>query len=66
MVHKNIPHKKLFLICGLICVVCGLVIVVVSVFYKEPVSYSRIGLGIVNIIYGGLFTGLGLQNKVAK
>lgn len=50
----NKSRYKILLVCGVVCSVCGLIIFAISLFDKEA-SYTRISLGVLNIINGGLF-----------
>ncbi len=52
---ENELRKKTLLICGVVCSICGLIIFVISLFDGDAPSYSRISLGVINAINGGLF-----------
>lgn len=56
----NKLRNKTLLVCGVTCSVCGLIIFAISLFDKDS-SYTRIALGILNIINGGLFLMLSKQ-----
>ena len=63
--NERLRHKTL-LVCGIVCSLCGVIIFILSLLDADVPSYSRIVLGVINIINGLLFLGLSRSNSIKK
>ncbi len=61
--EKNKPksYAKIGLLCGIICILCGIFITLVSTFDREEESSLRLVSGIIFIAVGAVYTGMNLN-----
>lgn len=59
----NSQRNKVLCVCGIVCAICGVVIIAISIFDEDPAPVKYLTLGGLNLINGCLFFFLSKNRK---